>query len=1112
MSPTPITTLTANAIQQNLQTDGLDVLGLTGLSFSPRWSDTTPSYNPEKLTLMIYGLRAPFRGILEFSFSRAVSELANDLTDSINETKITVADGSNFPSPSGGSVLLTLSDVYNTKFEIVECTSRNGNQLTIARGANGTASQCFNYGDKVALRLTNGPRTHSFYGADGNPLTGACAIFRLHPQAVLRLETLTSVQYGGTAGNKPMLPVPRTMVVRGKEGFRSACWYEADDILDMEGEISFHDGRGFIIDPIYVAALFADLQKQLPALVVRNYAGPFNGNGTVNSISNLASGTLVHCVDLHGAIYQPAFIGATLVTTDNSGVVNGSVPSNGLVTLNAGEGISAASTDNGRLRWGYATNGILSRNGFVPPALPFNRQFYRLAVVDTVWALLGNRTNLVEQGIEPDDSNPSYADILPTIRDQVVIDYLVDGPDVLAQAATVLTKSPQKWVLAVSPVLDENMSIPTQVGNAHWPVFPQSNASAGFSAGSSSPASGIKAAWTVDNDVVVTLAANSIPDGAHVRIYPQSFVEIEAISEEPSFIRADGGAAIGQLAMSTQFLLPDPFNLGGGQRPNPANLTIDIVVTTRQSQRKIWAAVLVHVDDGPTQPPVDQFGGGNGNPIGLLKKELPMALSIAPEPLFGIPTTETASVDPDSSIISLIRAFASETSPRQGPRLPTMARFETIIVSGTTGGTPTNTLLWDAVLSGGRWEAETRSALHAMGNPGNPAGPDLHASGIHVTGALAYDLARHAIRRAQPIIPLGSESPGWLIGMAGDNFDVPVDNNASNTGIGVLLETVAAYCETPELALPGLNPPAPGSKVQDAIDYISSILNITLPSFIINNEQRLQRELRREFIVSANGLRDALWSLLRAISQARELIYIESPQFSFTARPQGLHKKHEIDLVAKIAASLEMHPNLKVIICTPRESDFAPKYKTWSRQHFAARKEAVSKLLTIAPDRVSVFHPAGFPGRTAFIRTTTVIVDDVWCLVGATHWRRRGMTFDGSAAVASFDRQIENCYSKKVSAFRRALMAAKLGIQMPSAGAVASADWMRLGQPGSAFELVAGWLSQGGMGKIKPLWSGPDQSIQTIIPKDDDIADPDGSDGLSFDVETFLDLIIELGE
>ncbi len=54
------------------------------------------------------------------------------------------------------------------------------------------------------------------------------------------------------------------------------------------------------------------------------------------------------------------------------------------------------------------------------------------------------------------------------------------------------------------------------------------------------------------------------------------------------------------------------------------------------------------------------------------------------------------------------------------------------------------------------------------------------------------------------------------------------------------------------------------------------------------------------------------------------------------------------------------------------------------------------------------------------------------------------MTFDGSTAIASFDRQMESGYSKGVRTFRRLLMATKLGVAVP-AGGTPSAEWLRLG-------------------------------------------------------------------
>jgi hypothetical protein len=1113
MATLPITTLTPAAIQQNLQADGLDTLGLTTFSVSPRWADAAVSagdYDSAALTLNLPAVRLPFRGILEYAFTVVSSNLAANLSAGALTLTVKPGEGNKFPSPtSGGSISLTLFSTSTSKYEVVECTARSGDTFTITRAANDTTALDFNTNDPVLLRLSAGTRTDSFYDVTCVPLSGPAAVYRLHPAAILRLSTLAKDRYT-TGGNPLMLPIPFAMVIRGVEGFKTARWYEADELLGAGGKVSFHDARGLIIDPIFVAAMFSDLQNWLAGLLPKN-AVASNSPGGVQTIAALSSVTLVHCVDLHGAIYQTALPGATLVTQSGASTQTGTVPASGLLTLAAGDGIAAASTDNGRLRWGWATNGVLARTRLVPPALanPLAQQFYRIAVVDTTWALLGNRTAATVLGVEPDDQTIP-TDILPQVRDQVVINYLTDGPDTLAQSAALMSRASLNMILTVSPRINTQMAVPSNPGPAaHWPAFPAPNSGAGFPNPVVSPGTGITAAWAsggTGNDVVVTLVPGAAPDSAHVRIYPQVFVTIAAItSDAPSFVRGDGGAALAANGSATQVMLSNPFQLVGGQpRPSPANLTLDIVVAPRNGNRKLWAAVSTPVAAGPTAPPADPFAGTS-----LPGAVPPIFQAVAPVPLFGIPTTVTPPGTAPSGIIAFLRSLASEgSSPRQGPRLPTMARFETIVVSGTTGGNPPNTLLWEAVLSGGRWDTETRSALHAGGNPGNPAGPDLHAPGIHVTGALAYDLARHAMRRAQPIIPLpGSPTPGWLIAMDGQNFDPPTDSNASNTGIGALLETTPAITETPELSV--ITPPPPGATVQNLINNFASTLGVPAPTVSLGpTEPRVEREVRREVIVSTSGLRDALWSLHRALHDARELIYIESPQFARTAYPVGAPQPQELDLVGDILKALLLRPNLRLIVCTPRESDFAPRYKGWSRQHFNARNDAVAALLATAADRVAVFHPVGFPGRTAFIRTTTVIVDDVWCFSGATHIRRRGMTFDGSAAIASFDRQLDNGYSKNVRAYRRNLMAAKMAIAAPG-GATPSGDWLRLGHPLGAFQLVSDWLSEGGLGRIQPLWPGPADT--TILPASNDMADPDGSNGSTF-VTTFASLIAESGD
>ena len=1127
-----ITTLTPNAVQNSLQNNGLTALGLTTVSLGTRWSDVTPNatdFDSNAMTLTLAGVvRAPFLGIRENVFREASSTLASAVGADATSLGLAPGTGVNFPSPvAPGRILVTLSNSSGSKSEVVECTQRSGDNLTVVRGALGTSKQPFSPGDRVTLRLTVAQRASEFYEADGTPLNVNGTVLRFHPQAVLRLQTISTVRYA-PAGQPLILPLPTALFVRGAEGFRSSRWYRPDEIMDgVAGAISFHDARGFIIDPIYVADLFADLLSpgSLPGLVPTGITAAANGAGGVQTIAGLAplpaGEARIHFVDPHGNPPRIASPGAGLITDDGGGTSTGTVSGN-VITLAAGNRIAANALPNTTpLRFGFAINGTLGANPLaVPPLANGNlaRRFYRVMVVDQPWYLLGNRTAAAVLGVGPDDQRIP-ADLLPVVRDQVDIDYLVDGPDTLAEATRILTRPAQSMIVAVSPNIDQTLITPNVLGPAaHWPAFPAPNTNLPFpSPPIGLSAANVAAAFTATKDVVVTIAGGAAPDGASVRIFPQQFVEIASINAaEPSFVRGDGGANIVNGANPVSILLRNPFNLGAAEPvPNPANLTMDIVVTPRLGRRRLTAAVVASVAAGPVSPPPDPFfGPATANIMGGMPV---IAQGVGESPLFGIPRTASPPATPPANLLDLVLSLASEPSPRNAPRLPTMGRLETIAATGTTGpGTqPVGSLLWQAVLSGSRWAAESRSAQHADGNPGNPGGPDVHAPGIQASGALAYDLAIHALKRAQPLIPLPTSNAGtvlgWVVMSAGDNLDVPSDlANTANTGTGVLLETVAVGCDTPWLS--NFTPPPPGNTINQMIQNAASAMGVPAPALTVgvNNEPRLQREVRREFFAAQQGFRDAQWSLRRAFAEARELVYIESPQFAITARPSGAPQPFEVDLVAELAARLTSHPNLRVIICTPRFSDFAHNFRTFHRQHYAARMEAFGNLQAAAKDRVLLFHPVGFPGRTAYIRTTSVIVDDVWCLVGATHFRRRGMTFDGSAAIASYDRQITDGYSTKVRNYRRALMAAKLHVPAPATGQPLDGEWVRLGKPISAFDVVNDLLAQGGYGRIQSIWPGPPAADNSVLPAQAEVADPDGSNGVTI-FNTLAGMLNELG-
>jgi hypothetical protein len=197
--------------------------------------------------------------------------------------------------------------------------------------------------------------------------------------------------------------------------------------------------------------------------------------------------------------------------------------------------------------------------------------------------------------------------------------------------------------------------------------------------------------------------------------------------------------------------------------------------------------------------------------------------------------------------------------------------------------------------------------------------------------------------------------------------------------------------------------------------------------------------------------------------------------------------------VSLLGQRLTNVPRLKLIICVPRLPDFTPAKANWVRAAFAQRAAAITKLVQAAPGQVVAFSPVGFPGRWSAIRSTAMLVDDVYALVGTSHFRRRGMTFDGGVSVASMDRQLDGWgVSASIASFRQMLVARKLGVDVPSGPAATTALWTRLARPESMFAALGELLSEGGQGYCSPVWAGPTDS--TVIPQTDDISDPDGLD------------------
>lgn len=86
--------------------------------------------------------------------NRASSTLAFAITPTATSLTVASGQGSLFPSPSSGEIFHVALVDTSGNFELVRCTARSGDVLTVARGVEGTVAQAFSAGSRVELRLT----------------------------------------------------------------------------------------------------------------------------------------------------------------------------------------------------------------------------------------------------------------------------------------------------------------------------------------------------------------------------------------------------------------------------------------------------------------------------------------------------------------------------------------------------------------------------------------------------------------------------------------------------------------------------------------------------------------------------------------------------------------------------------------------------------------------------------------------------------------------------------------------------------------------------------------------------------------------------------------------
>lgn len=102
----------------------------------------------------------------------AFATLAAGINSSVTSITLTTGQGARFPSLAGGDYFFaTLIDTSNN-LEIVKCTARSTDVLTVVRGQESTTARAFATGDRIELRVT----AQGLVDASGDLASGTLAI------------------------------------------------------------------------------------------------------------------------------------------------------------------------------------------------------------------------------------------------------------------------------------------------------------------------------------------------------------------------------------------------------------------------------------------------------------------------------------------------------------------------------------------------------------------------------------------------------------------------------------------------------------------------------------------------------------------------------------------------------------------------------------------------------------------------------------------------------------------------------------------------------------------------------------------------------------------------
>ena len=974
--------------------------------------------------------------------------------------------------------------------------------------------------------------------ADGRMVNETGAILRLFPQQILRMKRLVALKFEEAGTHNPeraignvKRQVPAFVFIGSSSaaGMTSGIIAAGADI-GFGGNLSFFDEQGYIIHPLYVISLMKSLLAIYNGLDIDTDNTLSNQLAHINSLS--AASKTVRLVKADGTPYSGEHITGITPIDTSIGLFSINTYSGSDTSL-VGELVREVATGATgsfpplkarQLLMGNVSYGrLMGKVPLIklPTSLGTNtltHDFFTIKVVDLETYLLGT---------PPDDFNGTKLEPKPFLRIHEQLEMLSTGNHVMGRIATILSGGPTES-LCVAGAINERLVLPANNTNILWPAFPALPGSTTIAdinnsfppnlkeeIKANSRADFIPSGGGQPTDVLLKLTG--IPVGASIRVFNRVFLTDAVVK------RGDGAGGVctvevapfagrtlnGELAI----VLKDPLGLkrpdGTVTVPTDPQLIFDLMINLHENpSKRLFGGIVLPVQGSPGTLPA-------ANPLNAINGAAKKGISSAA--ILGLNTTSITTIDLSgfNAFLNSILAFIGETQPRDAARMPTMARRDLLAAAKKA----TN---WQSLISGGQINGNLHNAQQDRGCPGTPGGRETTNVGIYTQNAqLSYDLARMAFRRTTSIYER-------MVQLANATWSEPTANTALNendpstanvgTFAGAVLQNIAAYCETPELALlktvvesninsipatfddlvdlvvgwiNGISTGSLSGLLQTAANRLKTELVNALNNLKDNNtltesdKERLYNELKRELSASCFGRRDSQWALHQAIKQARNFIYIETPGFSFTKGTTDAN--YAIDLIQEISNQLQAKPGLKLILCVPRQPDYQNQYEQWIRSEV---KERFTIIQALPQKQVVSFHPIGFPGRASNLEQNIVIVDDQWAMIGSSAFRRRGLTFDGSSDLVFTDLDSSTGSATSIKNLRKTLLKQRLGI--PDSD-ISGSRALQLDNFNATFALIRQTLVAGGLGKIERLWNGHTEGITYSDPTiNKALANPEG--------------------